>query len=140
MIESILNYYETQKENNMNTRHDIQEIIKKVCGIECSINELSNIEITKEQENQIVQIICMTGYAKDIYCFAKQRKNLSKENKNKLIEAICATKKIDVMCDFLSDVEGLTSQETDILIKKIITETESLEKQIETKGTVKEFK
>ena len=27
----------------MNTRHDIQEIIKKVCGIECSINELSNI-------------------------------------------------------------------------------------------------
>lgn len=140
MIESILNYYETQKENNMNTRHDIQEIIKKVCGIECSINDLSNIEITKEQENQIVQIICMTSCPKDIYLFAQSRKNLSKENKNKLIEAICATKKIDVMCDFLSNVEGLTSQETDMLIKTIVTETENLEKQIETKEKVKEFK
>ena len=124
----------------MNTRHDIQEIIKKVCGIECSINELSNIEISKEKEEQITQMVCMTCSAKDIYLFAQSRKNLSKENKNKLIEAICATKKIDVMCDFLSNVEGLTSQETDMLIKTIVTETENLEKQIETKGKVKEFK
>ena len=124
----------------MNTRHDILEIIKKVCGIECSINDLSNIEISKEQEEQITQMICMTCSAKGIYLFAQSRKNLSKENKNKLTEAICATKKIDIMCDFLSYVEGLTNDETDMLIKTIVYETENLEKQIDSKEKVKEFK
>ena len=82
----------------------------------------------------------MISSPNDIYLFAKLRTNLSEENKDKLTEAICETRKIDVLCDFLSDVQDLTNKNSELIVKTIVMETENLEKQMDSRGKVKEFK
>lgn len=124
----------------MNTENNIQSIIKKICSIECSLENLSSMVISKEKEDEIVQILCMTSSPNDIYLFAKSRPNLSEENKDKLTQAICKTGKMDILFDFLSDVRGLTSKNSEMIVKTMLMESENLEKQIDSKGKVKQFK
>lgn len=97
----------------------IAEIIEQVFGICMTIEELNKLIVRKDVKDELTIRVCETKNPKIIHEFSSQMKGLSKENLQMLTNAINETKSLEEKCGFINDINNLTEDNIDVLLKSI---------------------